>query len=178
MPRSSYKHSFTGGVEVFAGVSRDPDFGLSLAFGMGGIAIEVMRDFALRMLPLREGDAEAMIAETRGAALLNSIRGGEAADIESLTRCLYALADFASQNAGHIAEMDLNLMNFHAEGQRLHCRRRADRDAAGANKFYAASATISQVCVTRSGSNSSPLRSYPATCRMPRAGHIATASRV
>ena len=97
-----------GGIEVFAGVSRDPDFGLSLAFGMGGIAIEVMRDFALRMLPLREGDAEAMIAETRGAALLNSIRGGEAADIESLTRCLYALADFASQNAGHIAEIDLN----------------------------------------------------------------------
>jgi acetate---CoA ligase (ADP-forming) len=97
-----------GGVEVFAGVSRDPDFGLSLAFGMGGIAIEVMRDFALRTLPLREGDAEAMIAETRGAALLNSIRGGEAADIESLTRCLYALADFASQNAAHITEIDLN----------------------------------------------------------------------
>src|SRR5208282_6403126 len=39
------------GVEVFAGVSRDPDFGLSLAFGMGGVAIEVTRDFALRMLP-------------------------------------------------------------------------------------------------------------------------------
>ena len=58
------------GIEVFAGVSRDPDFGLSLAFGMGGVAIEVMRDFALRMLPLRDGDAEAMIAETRGAALL------------------------------------------------------------------------------------------------------------
>jgi len=54
-----------GGVEVFAGVSRDPDFGLSLAFGMGGTAIEVTRDFALRMLPLREGDAEAIIAETR-----------------------------------------------------------------------------------------------------------------
>src|SRR5262249_18771535 len=59
-----------GGVEVFAGVSRDPDFGLSLAFGMGGVAIEIMRDFSLRMLPLREGDPEEMIAETRGAALL------------------------------------------------------------------------------------------------------------
>src|SRR5207237_52572 len=43
-----------GGIEVFAGISRDPDFGLSLAFGMGGTAIEVTRDFALRMLPLRE----------------------------------------------------------------------------------------------------------------------------
>ena len=38
------------GVEVFAGVSRDPDFGLTLAFGMGGTAIEITRDFALRML--------------------------------------------------------------------------------------------------------------------------------
>ena len=65
-----------GGVEVFAGVSRDPDFGLSLAFGMGGTAIEVTRDFALRMLPLREGDAEAMIAETRAAAMLGRCAGG------------------------------------------------------------------------------------------------------
>src|SRR5262249_10276956 len=38
------------GVEVFAGISRDPDFGLSIAFGLGGTAIEVTRDFALRML--------------------------------------------------------------------------------------------------------------------------------
>src|SRR5690242_8577354 len=42
------------GVEVFAGISRDPDFGLSIAFGLGGTAIEVTRDFALRMLPLAE----------------------------------------------------------------------------------------------------------------------------
>ena len=88
-----------GGVEVFAGVSRDPDFGLSLAFGMGGTAIEVTRDFALRMLPLREGDAEAMIAETRGAALLGAVRGRPAADVTSLAACLYALADFACANA-------------------------------------------------------------------------------
>jgi hypothetical protein len=98
----------TGGVEVFAGISRDPDFGLSLAFGMGGTAIEVTRDFALRMLPLREGDAEAMIAETRGAALLGGIRGRPAADVASLAACLYALADFAWQNAATLEEVDLN----------------------------------------------------------------------
>jgi acetate---CoA ligase (ADP-forming) len=96
------------GVEVFAGVSRDPDFGLSLAFGMGGTAIEITRDFALRMLPLREGDAEAMIAETRGAALLGSVRGRPAADVAALAACLYALADFAHHNADHIEEVDLN----------------------------------------------------------------------
>jgi acetate---CoA ligase (ADP-forming) len=105
------------GVEVFAGVSRDPDFGLSLAFGMGGIAIEIMRDFALRMLPLREGDAEAMIAETRGAALLQSVRGGEASDIESLANCLYALGDFATHNADHLAEIDLNPIKVLPKGR-------------------------------------------------------------
>jgi acetate---CoA ligase (ADP-forming) len=96
------------GVEVFAGVSRDPDFGLSLAFGMGGIAVEVTRDFALRMLPLREGDAEAMIAGTRGAAMLGSIRGRPAADVGSLVACLEALADFAQCNADVLDEIDLN----------------------------------------------------------------------
>jgi acyl-CoA synthetase (NDP forming) len=107
----------TGGVEVFAGVSRDPDFGLSLAFGLGGIAIEVMRDFALRMLPLREGDAEAMIAETRGAALLGAMRGGKAADTKSLAACLYALGDFAWHNADAIAEIDLNPIKVLPEGR-------------------------------------------------------------
>jgi acyl-CoA synthetase (NDP forming) len=96
------------GVEVFAGVSRDPDFGLSIAFGLGGVAIEIMRDFALRMLPLREGDAEAMIAETQGAKLLGAMRGRPAADVTALASCLYALADFAWHNADTIAEIDLN----------------------------------------------------------------------
>jgi acyl-CoA synthetase (NDP forming) len=105
------------GVEVFAGVSRDPDFGLTLAFGMGGIAIEMVRDFALRMLPLRDGDAEAMIAETRGAALLGGVRGRAPADVKSLAACLYALADFAQHNADHLAEIDLNPIKVLAEGR-------------------------------------------------------------
>jgi acetate---CoA ligase (ADP-forming) len=97
-----------GGVEVFAGISRDPDFGLSIAFGLGGTAIEVTRDFALRMLPLREGDAEAMIAETRAAAMLGAVRGRPAADIKALAACLYALSEFASAHAETLAEVDLN----------------------------------------------------------------------
>ncbi len=97
-----------GGVELFAGVSRDPDFGLTIAFGLGGIAIEAVRDFSLRVLPLREGDAEEMIAQTRGAALLGRLRGRPAADVKAVADCLYALADFAVLNAEHIAEIDLN----------------------------------------------------------------------
>jgi acyl-CoA synthetase (NDP forming) len=105
------------GIEVFAGVSRDPDFGLSLAFGMGGVAIEVVRDFALRMLPLRDGDAEAMIAETRGAALFGAVRGRPASDVKSLATCLYALADFAWHHAALISEIDLNPIKVLPEGR-------------------------------------------------------------
>jgi len=105
------------GIEVFAGISRDPDFGLTLAFGMGGIAIEITRDFALRTLPLREGDAEAMIAETRGAAMLGAIRGRPAADVAGLATCLYALADFAHHNADMLDEIDLNPIKALPEGR-------------------------------------------------------------
>ena len=104
------------GVEVFAGVSRDPDFGLSLAFGLGGTAIEVTRDFALRMLPLADGDAEAMIAETRAAAMLGEVRGRPAADIKSLATCLYALSDFAQAHADVLAEIDLNPIKARPDG--------------------------------------------------------------
>jgi acyl-CoA synthetase (NDP forming) len=105
------------GIEVFAGVARDPDFGLSLAFGMGGVAVEITCDFALRMLPLREGDAAAMIAETRGAAMLGSIRGRPAADVASLAACLEALADFAQCNAELVDEIDLNPIKALPEGR-------------------------------------------------------------
>lgn len=97
-----------GGVEVFAGVSRDPAFGHFLAFGVGGVAIEVLRDFALRPLPLREGDAEAMVREIRGAALLGPVRGGPAADVAALVVTLEALGDFAWADRAHVAEIDLN----------------------------------------------------------------------
>jgi acyl-CoA synthetase (NDP forming) len=97
-----------GGIEVFAGVKRDPAFGHFLAFGIGGVAIEVLRDFALRQLPLREGDAEAMVREIRSAALLGAVRGQPAADVPALVRCLYALGDFAWANRADIAEIDLN----------------------------------------------------------------------
>jgi acetyltransferase len=75
---------------------------------MGGTGIEITRDFSLRMLPLREADAEAMIAETRGAAMLHEHRGGAAADVKGLIACLEGLADFAWQNAELIEEVDLN----------------------------------------------------------------------
>jgi acyl-CoA synthetase (NDP forming) len=98
----------TGGLEVMAGVSRDPDFGLVLAFGLGGIAVEILDDVALRLLPLRTGEAAAMIDQTRASRLLNGARAATPYDTESLVACLEAFATYAWADRDHIAEIDLN----------------------------------------------------------------------
>jgi acetate---CoA ligase (ADP-forming) len=97
-----------GILEVFAGVSRDPDFGLVLAFGAGGVLIEALDDVALRPLPLRVGDAEAMIAETRAATLLGGFRGRPPGDVNALAHTLEAIGDFAWAERERLAELDVN----------------------------------------------------------------------
>ena len=105
------------GIETFAGVAYHEGFGHALAFGMGGVEIEVTRDFALRMLPLRAGEAEAMIGEIRGAARFGAVRGKPAADIASLAAALYALSDLIESAGDAIREIDLNPIKVMPEGQ-------------------------------------------------------------
>jgi acyl-CoA synthetase (NDP forming) len=97
-----------GVLEVFAGVSRDPDFGLVLAFGAGGVLIETLDDVALRPLPLRAGDAQGMIAETRVATLLGGFRGRPPGDVGALARALEAIGDFAWAERESLEELDVN----------------------------------------------------------------------
>ncbi|MGH7390768.1 MAG: acetate--CoA ligase family protein [Candidatus Rokuibacteriota bacterium] len=99
----------SGGVEVLAGVIHDRDFGPLLAFGLGGVAAEALASVALRPLPLRAGDAAAMVAEVPAAAkLLAGFRGRPPADEESLCRCLEALADYAWADRAVVGEIDVN----------------------------------------------------------------------
>ncbi len=98
----------SGVLEVFAGVSRDPDFGLVLAFGAGGVLIDALDDVTLCPLPLRHGNAAAMIAETRAAALLAGYRGRPTGDVAALEWSLEALADFAWAERDSLDELDVN----------------------------------------------------------------------
>jgi acyl-CoA synthetase (NDP forming) len=97
-----------GILEVFAGVNRDPDFGLVLAVGAGGVLIEALDDVALRPLPLRAGDAEGMIAETRVATLLGGVRGRPPGDVGALVRALEAIGDLAWAERESLGELDVN----------------------------------------------------------------------
>jgi acyl-CoA synthetase (NDP forming) len=99
----------SAGVEVLAGITHDRDFGPVLAFGLGGVAAEALASVALRPLPLRVGDAAAMVAEVPAAAkLLAGFRGHPPADVDSLHHCLEALGDYAWADRAAIAELDVN----------------------------------------------------------------------
>lgn len=105
------------GIEVFAGISTDETFGPSVTFGLGGTAVELLDDTALRVLPLRTGDAEAMIDEIRAAPLLRGFRGRPPADVEVLIGCIEALAGLAWAERDHLAEIDLNPILVRPEGR-------------------------------------------------------------
>ena len=104
------------GLEVFVGVAHHAGFGHVLAFGLGGVELELQDDAALRMLPLRQGDAEAMIGEIRGAARFAAYRGRPAYDTESLAACLYAISDLIAAHGDLIREIDLNPIKLQAAG--------------------------------------------------------------
>lgn len=105
------------GVEVFAGTSTDEAFGPVLSFGLGGTAVELLDDTALRVLPLRDGDAAAMIDEIRGAPLLKGFRGRPPADVEALIGGIETLAGLAWAERDHLAEIDLNPILVRPEGR-------------------------------------------------------------
>ena len=61
------------GTEIIIGMTKDPQFGPVLMFGLGGIWVEVLKDVSFRIVPLTRYDASAMIKEIRGAALLKGL---------------------------------------------------------------------------------------------------------
>ena len=110
----------TDGVEALVGVSRDADFGLTVALGPGGVAADLSEpgDVALRVLPLKVGDAADMVSEApRLARLLAGFRGSPPADVDALVACIETLAGFAWAERDHIDEIDLNPVLVLSEGR-------------------------------------------------------------
>ena len=105
------------GREIILGVQRDQTFGPLLMVGLGGVAVEVMKDVALAPVPLRAEEARAMLARLKGARLLDAYRGAPAGDIEALVDLMVRLGKFASDHADVIAEIDLNPVLVHARGK-------------------------------------------------------------
>ncbi len=103
------------GQEIIIGMSKDPQFGPLLMFGIGGIMVEVMKDVAFRLVPLKPRDAHEMIMEIKGYSLLTGFRGVEAVDILFLERLLLKVSDLIERHP-EIKEFDLNPVIAHKDG--------------------------------------------------------------
>jgi acetate---CoA ligase (ADP-forming) len=81
------------GVELILGGRRDPMFGPLVIVGLGGILAEVLDDVAIRLAPVRPDDADAMLDELRGAAVLSGTRGRPSIDRQAVVSTIVALGD-------------------------------------------------------------------------------------
>jgi acetate---CoA ligase (ADP-forming) len=90
--------------------------GPALVFGLGGIYAEVLRDVALRIPPIDATEAERMVQELRGKALLQGARGGPPADVPALVRAIVAVSDLAVATDGRLRALDLNPLIVFPEG--------------------------------------------------------------
>jgi acyl-CoA synthetase (NDP forming) len=105
------------GREVILGVNRDATWGPLLMVGLGGVLVEALGDIALAPVPLDRAAARALLARLKGAAVLGPYRGAPVADTEALVELMMRLSHFAADHAGEIAEIDLNPVIVHANGQ-------------------------------------------------------------
>jgi len=97
----------TGGVETMIGVSDDPLFGPLVAFGLGGIYVEVLGDVQFRVAPLTDRDADELIGGIHGLPLLHGYRGHPPADIDALRELLLRVSRLAVE-VPEIGALDLN----------------------------------------------------------------------
>jgi len=97
-----------GGRETILGMTRDPHFGPVLMFGLGGIFVEVMKDVSLRIHPLTDVTARAMIERIKGFPLLAGARGEAPVDLAFLEESLLRLSQLVGDLEDELAELDLN----------------------------------------------------------------------
>lgn len=96
------------GIEVIVGATVDREFGPVLVFGLGGTAVEAVQDVAFRLVPVDAQDARAMIAEVKGAALLNGHRGARPVDRRPIVAALVRLSGLMARFRGELQGIEIN----------------------------------------------------------------------
>jgi acyl-CoA synthetase (NDP forming) len=99
------------GHELVIGGLRDPQFGPLVMVGLGGIFVEILKDVSFRLCPITRIDAEEMLAELKGVAILNGARGSKPASMDAIIDVLLKVGGengLLMQHAADISEADIN----------------------------------------------------------------------
>jgi len=101
--------------EVVVGAVKDPEFGPSLMFGLGGVLVEVLKDVAFRIAPITRQEAREMIKEIKGYCVLEGYRGLPSVDIEAIVEVLVNVSRLVTDRP-EIKELDLNPLIVYEKG--------------------------------------------------------------
>ena len=96
------------GTELIVGAKVDYQFGPVILLGMGGTAVEIYKDTALRMAPLKEVDVESMLKGLQAYELLKGYRGSQPVNLKELTKTLMAFSNLVMNLEGYFESIDLN----------------------------------------------------------------------
>lgn len=107
------------GIEILLGARTDAQFGPLLMVGMGGIFVEVLKDTALRLLPVGEEEALEMLKELKGYRLLEGVRGQPRRDAQALVRAITGLSDLFSAYRDCLSDIEFNPLIVREEGSGL-----------------------------------------------------------
>ena len=103
------------GTEVIVGSTRDPQFGPTVMFGLGGIFVEILKDVTFRVAPIGTDEAKEMVKEIRGYPIIAGARGREPLDIDALTEAIVRISWLVYENP-EIQELDANPIFLYRKG--------------------------------------------------------------
>jgi acetyl-CoA synthetase (ADP-forming) len=101
--------------EVIVGATKDPQFGPTLMFGLGGIFVEILKDVTFRIAPITKDEAQEMIREVKAYPLLKGYRNRSPADIEAIVKILLNTSKLVMKHQ-EIKELDLNPIMVYEKG--------------------------------------------------------------
>jgi len=104
--------------EVIVGMTKDPQFGPALMFGLGGIFVEVLKDVSFRVAPITERDAREMITEIKGYPLLRGYRGMPPADVDTIVQILLKTSKLVTEHT-EVDQLDLNPIMVYEKGAKV-----------------------------------------------------------
>jgi acyl-CoA synthetase (NDP forming) len=106
-----------GGVEILAGVTRDPVFGWMLTVGMGGVWTELMKDACHSLLPVDAAGAETMLRSLKGFPLLDGYRGAPKADVVAAAKAIARLGEAVLAGGDRLHEVEINPLLVMPQGK-------------------------------------------------------------
>jgi acyl-CoA synthetase (NDP forming) len=106
----------SGGVETLIGIAADPLFGPVVTVGLGGIFVEVLHDVAFRVPPFHRDEAQRMVDELQGAAVLRGVRGAKPVDEAALVDTIMKVQRLALDLADDVSELDVNPLVVRSRG--------------------------------------------------------------